>query len=85
MGLQKLLNENQIKVRVGTMAPLDVVAAESEVAGREEAVIVAEAALLDAEDDVRRGLAQAGMPEASLAVVAPSLEDVFLEVAGERR
>jgi outer membrane protein TolC len=50
----KLLDENQIKVRVGTMAPLDVVAAESEVAGREEAVIVAEAALLDAEDQLRR-------------------------------
>ena len=34
---------------------------------------------------VRRGLADAGMPGASIAVVAPSLEDVFLEVAGERR
>jgi ABC-2 type transport system ATP-binding protein len=34
---------------------------------------------------VRRGLAAAGMPDASIAVVAPSLEDVFLEVAGERR
>ena len=53
---QKLLDENQIKVRVGTMAPLDVVSAESEVAGREEAVILAEAALLDAEDDVRRSI-----------------------------
>jgi outer membrane protein TolC len=53
---RKLLDENQIKVRVGTMAPLDVVAAESEVAGREESVIVAEAALLDAEDEVRRSL-----------------------------
>jgi len=53
---KKLLDENQIKVRVGTMAPLDVVAAESEVAGREEAVILAEAALLDAEDDVRRSI-----------------------------
>jgi outer membrane protein TolC len=53
---RKLLDENQIKVRVGTMAPLDVVAAESEVAGREETVIVAEAALLDAEDDVRRSI-----------------------------
>jgi outer membrane protein TolC len=53
---RKLLDENQIKVRVGTMAPLDVVAAESEVAGREETVIVAEAAVLDAEDAVRRSI-----------------------------
>jgi outer membrane protein TolC len=52
----KLLDENQIKVRVGTMAPLDVVAAESEVAGREEAVIVAEAAVFDAEDQLRRAI-----------------------------
>ena len=39
----------------------------------------------NAPDAVRRGLADAGMPDASIAVVAPSLEDVFLEVAGERR
>ena len=40
----RFLEENQIKVRVGTLAPLDVVAAESEMASREEAVILAEAA-----------------------------------------
>ena len=34
---------------------------------------------------VRRGLAEAGMPNASIEVVIPTLEDVFLEVAGERR
>jgi outer membrane protein TolC len=53
---KKLLDENQIKVKVGTMAPLDVVAAESEVASREEGVIVAEAALADAEDALRRSI-----------------------------
>ena len=52
----KLLEENQIRVRVGTMAPLDVVAAESEVAGREETVIVAEADLADAEDALKRAI-----------------------------
>jgi outer membrane protein TolC len=51
---KKLLDENQIKVRVGTMAPLDVVAAESEVAGREEGVITAEASVMDAEDALKR-------------------------------
>jgi outer membrane protein TolC len=50
---QKLLDENQIKVKVGTMAPLDVVAAQSEVASREEGVIVAEALLLEAEDAIK--------------------------------
>ena len=53
---QKLLNENQIKVRVGTMAPLDVVQAQSEVAGREEGVIVAENDLREAEDTLKRSI-----------------------------
>ena len=50
----KLLEENRIKVRVGTLAPLDVVAAESEVAGREEQVIVAQANLEEAEDAIKQ-------------------------------
>jgi outer membrane protein len=53
---QKLLDENQIKVRVGTMAPLDVVAAQSEVASREEGVIVAEALVAEAEDAIKRAI-----------------------------
>jgi outer membrane protein len=52
----KFLEENQIKVRVGTMAPLDVVQAESEQASREEAVIVAEAAVREAEDALKRAI-----------------------------
>lgn len=52
----KLVEENRIKVRVGTMAPLDVVAAEAEQASREEAVILAENALLEAEDAVKRAI-----------------------------
>jgi len=52
----RFLEENQIKVRVGTLAPLDVVAAESEKASREEAVILAEAAVLDAEDAMKRAI-----------------------------
>jgi outer membrane protein len=53
---RRLVEENQIKVRVGTLAPLDVVAAQSEQASREEAVIVAEAALLEAEDALKRAI-----------------------------
>ena len=58
----KLLEENQIRVRVGTMAPLDVVAAESEVASREEAVIVAEADVADAEDALKRAIFNTNEP-----------------------
>ena len=60
---EKLLEENRIKVRVGTLAPLDVVAAESEVAGRQELVIVAEAALEDAEDAIKQVIFPLNDPE----------------------
>ena len=53
---QQLLEENRIKVRVGTMAPLDVVAAQSEVASREAGVIAAEASVADAEDTLKRAI-----------------------------
>lgn len=58
----KLLDENQIRVRVGTMAPLDVVTAESEVASREEGVIVAENTLQEAEDAIKRAIFPANDP-----------------------
>jgi outer membrane protein TolC len=53
---KKLMNENEIRVKVGTMAPLDIVQARSEVASREEGVIVAESGLLDAEDRLKQAL-----------------------------
>ncbi|MBP6703350.1 MAG: TolC family protein [Vicinamibacteria bacterium] len=60
---QKFLNENQIKVNVGTLAPLDVVAAESEVATREEGVVIAENALAEAQDALKRVIFPANDPE----------------------
>ena len=53
---KKLLGENEIRVKVGTMAPLDVVTAQSEVAARETNVILAENALAEAEDDLKRAI-----------------------------
>jgi outer membrane protein TolC len=53
---KRLLEENEIRVKVGTMAPLDVVSAQSEVAAREEGVILAENALAEAEDDLKRAI-----------------------------
>ncbi|HET8646674.1 MAG TPA: TolC family protein, partial [Vicinamibacteria bacterium] len=69
---QKFLDENQIKVKVGTMAPLDVVAAESEVALREEAVILAEAALFDAEDVIKRAIAPQNDPVTWAQAIVPT-------------
>ncbi len=61
---QKFLNENQIKVNVGTLAPLDVVAAESEVATREEGVVIAENSLAEAQDAIKRAILPKNDPEA---------------------
>jgi outer membrane protein TolC len=47
------LKNNRSRVSIGTMAPIDIVEAESEVAAREESVIVAEAAVTRAEDNLR--------------------------------
>ncbi len=47
------LRNNRARVEIGTMAPIDIIAAEAEVAQREEGVIVAEAALSQAEDRLR--------------------------------
>jgi outer membrane protein TolC len=47
------LKNNRARVEVGTMAPIDIVEAEAEVAQREEGVINAEAAIRTGEDRLR--------------------------------
>jgi outer membrane protein TolC len=48
------LEQNKIKVRVGTLAPIEITQAEANVADREQTLIVAEFAVLAAEDELRR-------------------------------
>ncbi len=50
---QQSYRDNRARVEIGTMAPLDIVQAEAEVAQREEAVIVAEAQIRRQEDMLR--------------------------------
>jgi outer membrane protein TolC len=50
---QQSFRDNRARVEIGTMAPLDIVRAEAEVAQREEAVIVAELAIRRQEDQLR--------------------------------
>jgi outer membrane protein len=50
---QRSYRDNRARVEIGTMAPLDIVQAEAEVAQREEGVILAEAAIQRAEDTLR--------------------------------
>ncbi|HEY2740424.1 MAG TPA: TolC family protein, partial [Thermoanaerobaculia bacterium] len=56
LSLAKELHErNRIQVEVGTIAPLELVSSEANIATNEEAIITAKAAVADAED-VLRGL-----------------------------
>lgn len=49
-----LLEKNRLQVKVGTLPPMDVLAAEAEVAMREGDVILAEAGVKNAEDNLKR-------------------------------
>jgi outer membrane protein TolC len=51
---QDLLRENRIRLKVGTMSPLEVIEAEAGVAQREEGVIVSRRLVSDAEDNLKR-------------------------------
>ncbi len=50
---QQSLRDTRTRVEIGTLAPIDVVQAQSEVASREEAVITAEASIGQTEDQLR--------------------------------
>jgi outer membrane protein len=50
---QQLLKDNQKRVEIGTLAPLDIVQAQAEVASNESGVIVAEALIKQAQDNLR--------------------------------
>ncbi len=61
---EELLKLNRIKVQVGTLPPIEITTAEAEVAARDQNVIVAENAVRDAEDILRRSI---NMPKADNA------------------
>ncbi len=50
---EDFLSQTKVKVKVGTLPPIEITTAEAEVAGRDEALIVAENAVRDAEDNLR--------------------------------
>jgi outer membrane protein TolC len=50
---QQSLKDNQKRVEIGTMAPIDIVQAQAEVASNEERVILADAAITRAQDNLR--------------------------------
>lgn len=57
------LRNNERRVEVGTMAPIDIVQAQAEVAANEESVIVAEGQIRFAEDRLRTLVMNPGQPD----------------------
>ncbi len=60
---RQTLADNRKRVEVGTMAPIDIVQAEAEVAGNEEAVILAEQTVARAQDQLRALILDPGANE----------------------
>jgi len=69
---RRLLGDNEKRVQIGTMAPIDIVEAQSEVARNDESVIVAEAAIKRAEDDLRALIYDPSAPDFWNIMIEPS-------------
>ncbi|HJN45595.1 MAG: hypothetical protein CL477_12110 [Acidobacteria bacterium] len=69
---EESLRNNRTRVEVGTMAPIDIVEAESEVARNDEAVILAEAGVARAEDQLRTLILDPDAPDFWSTRIQPS-------------
>jgi len=79
---QKQLKENQIRVQVGTLAPIEVTSSEASVAQREQDIIAAEAQLLNAKDALIRALYPSTERPAGLELSdAPSVKPLAMDEA----
>ena len=86
---QESLRNNRSRVEIGTMAPIDIVEAEAEVAQREESVILAEAAIQRAEDVLRALIYDPDMPDfwntRIEPVDAPAFQPIPVDIDGAVR
>jgi outer membrane protein TolC len=78
---KRALADNEKRVQIGTMAPIDIVEAQSEVARNEEVVIVAEAAIKQAEDRLRALILNPSSPDFWTTSLEPSEPMPFTAVA----
>ncbi|MGD0015946.1 MAG: TolC family protein [Verrucomicrobiia bacterium] len=85
---KQLLDENRKKLQIGTMSPLDVVQAESGVASREQAIILAARTIKDNENALKLLISQnvaEFQGESFLPVDYPVAEMVETDVASSTR
>lgn len=78
---EQSLKDNRARVEIGTMAPLDIVQAEAEVATREEAVILAEAAIERQQDALRSLIYNPSSPDFWTARIEPTDTMTFVPTA----
>jgi outer membrane protein TolC len=69
---QKTLNDNQRQVEIGTLAPIEVVRAESEVAARQQDLIVAQTGLQQQQEFIRTALSKQVDKELAAAEIDPT-------------
>lgn len=77
---ENLLRNNRIQVEVGTMAPIDVLEAQAEVAVREETVILAEELIRVTEDILKRLINDPDSPDFWSTSYAPIDQPTIVEV-----
>lgn len=73
------LRANRVRVEVGTMAPIDIIAAQAEVAGNEEAVITAEAAIRANEDLLRTLIFDPATPDYWTTRIEPANRPLLVQ------
>lgn len=78
---QQSLKDNQKRVEIGTLAPIDIVQAQAEVASNEEKVIVADAAIKRAQDNLRILVMDPAAADFWTTTFEPSDEAPFQEQA----
>ena len=76
---RRLLGDNEKRVQIGTMAPIDIVEAQAEVARNQENVIVAEAAIKQAEDRLRALILDPGSPDFWTTTLEPTDTGAFAD------
>jgi outer membrane protein TolC len=82
----KQLRENQIRVQVGTLAPIEVTSAEAAVALKEQEIISAEAQFLNAKDALLRALYPTAVRPSTLEPTdAPSIKPLDMDEAAAER
>ncbi len=73
---QQSLKDNQTRVEVGTLPPIDIIEAQAEVSRNEEAVIIAEARIRTLEDTLRALIMNPTQPDFWAARIVPAEQPV---------